>query len=684
MLIGCGDTTPNNPYPSNQAMENIYYSAFSERPKYLDPARSYSADESTFTSQIYEPPLQYHYLKRPYELEPRSAAAMPKVTYFDDAGNVINGETFPDKVAKTTYEVQIQPGIMFQPHPAFAKTEQGEPRYYNLDGSNLNGIESLEDFEFSGTRELFAEDFVYEIKRLAYPAINSPIFSLMSKHIEGLSELNDALKNDEVPLSGLRDYPFEGAIATGPYTFEIHIKGLYPQFKYWLAMPFFAPVPWEADVFYAQQALIDRNIVLNWFPIGTGPYMLTENDPNRHMVLSKNPNFRGEVFEGEPIPHIDRLIYTLEKESIPRWNKFLQGYYDMSGISSENFDQAIETSGGESFLTPELTDKDISLMSEIMIADFYWGFNMMDNVVGGYDEKQQKLRQAISIAIDIDEYISIFMNNRGQAAQNILPPGIFGSDLGLNPYVYNLETDPPQRHSIDYARKLLSEAGYPNGRDPNTGQPLVIDYAGITSGDPIEKSRHAWMRKQFQKLGIDLNVFLTDYNRFRVKMENGDFQIFFLGWLADYPDPENFLFLLYGPNGKLKYGGENSTNYDNPRFNGLFEQAKVLPDNEARKTLIKEMVNITQQDAPIVWGFHPQAYTLKHDWVKNVIPSEMIRNAAKYYKVVPEIRADKRNAWNSPVFWPLVFVLIGLLALIIPVYVSYSNKEKRVQTKRFK
>ena len=80
------------------------------------------------------------------------------------------------------------------------------------------------------------------------------------------------------------------------YHYQIKIHGFYPQFKYWLAMPFFAPIPWEAIHFYSQQGMAEHNITLDWYPVGTGPYLLTENNPNRQMVLTRNPNFHGELY----------------------------------------------------------------------------------------------------------------------------------------------------------------------------------------------------------------------------------------------------------------------------------------------------------------------------------------------------------------------------------------------------
>ena len=251
----------------------------------------------------------------------------------------------------------------------------------------------------------------------------------------------------------LRAFDLSGVRVLDRYTYRITLKTFYPQFIYWLAMPFFAPVPWEAERFYAQPGMEERNLNLDWFPVGTGPFLLAENDPNRRMVLDRNPNFHGESYPpegepkdreegllkdaGKPLPLIDRAVFTLEKEDIPQWSKFLQGYYDSSGITSDNFDQAVRfSSQGDADLTPEMKQKGIKLVTAITTSSHYMGFNMKDATVGGLNERARKLRQAISIAVDYEEFISIFVNGRGIPAQGPLPPGIFGYRDTPNPIVY--------------------------------------------------------------------------------------------------------------------------------------------------------------------------------------------------------------------------------------------------------
>lgn len=689
----------NNPYPEAESDHNILYSSFSERPKHLDPVRSYSSDEYRFIAQIYEPPLQYHFLKRPYQLVPLTTTALPSSYFLDADGRVLEGDASVDTVAFSVYEFRIKPGIRYQPHPALAKNENDEYIYHYLSSKDIVSIRTLSDFLLSGTRELIAEDYVYQIKRIADPLKHSPIAGVMAQYIVGFPELTQELqlRRDEVGKNyiDLRTFSLDGVKVIDRYTYQIRIKGKYPQFLFWQAMPFFSPMPWEADLFYAQPGLEEKNISLDWFPIGTGPFMLKENNPNLRMVMQRNPNFHGEIYPaegehqdvetgllndaGKQLPFIERAVYTLEKESIPSWNKFLQGYYDSSGISSDSFDQAIQfNQQGDALLTEEMEVQGIRLATSIQTTIIYIGFNMLDEILGQDNDRGRKLRQAISIAVDIEEYISIFANGRGIPAQGPIPPGIFGArtqQQGINPYVYDWVDGEPKRKPIDVARQLLKEAGYENGLDENTGKPLVLNFEAITRG-PDDKARLNWMRKQFDKLGIQLVVRATDYNRFREKMLTGTGQIYMWGWNADYPDPENFLFLLHGPNSKALKNGENTSNYDNPRFNALFEQMKNMDNSEERQKLIDEMVDIARRDTPWIWGFHPKSFALYHAWYHNVKPNLMANNTLKYKRVDTGLRGRLRDDWNQPVLWPLV--LIGLLVIvsIVPAIFSFRRRQR--------
>jgi oligopeptide transport system substrate-binding protein len=697
-LGGCGEVW-NDPYPAADRGKNYIYESFNLRPKHLDPTQSYSEDETHFIAQIYEPPLQYHYLKLPYTLVPLTVGTMPVPRDLDAQGNPVG----PGEPAqKSVYEIRIKSGIRYQPHPAFARTPGGELRYHDLSADALRGVYALKDFKETGTRELTADDYVYQIKRLAHPRLHSPVFGLISEHIVGLKDLAERLRaaDKELANSGraadwldLSKFPLAGAEVVDRYTYRITLQGRYPQFQYWLAMSFFAPMPIEADRFFAQPGMAEKNLTLDWYPVGTGPYMLTENDPNARMVLERNPNYHGERYPdegepqdrsnglladaGKPLPFVDKVIFTREKEGIPLWNKFLQGYYDFSSISSDSFDQAVRLSGiGEATLSADMEQRGIRLQTSVAPSSSYFAFNWLDPLVGAAGgERAKKLRQAISIAIDWEEFISIFRNGRATAAFGPIPPGIFGirdGEAGINPVVYDWVAGAPRRKSIEQARRLLAEAGYPDGRDAQTGAPLVL-YFDTADND---KARGDWYRKQLAKLDIQLELRITDYNRFQEKTLKGTSQMFAWGWNADYPDPENFLFLFHTLQGKVKYQGENAANYSNPQFDEMFEKMKNLPSSPERQELIDRMVKMLREDAPWSFGYYPKVYTLHHGWMANLKPNQMARNDMKYKKVDAGLRETRRHEWNGPVVWPLALGVIALMLVIAPAVRGYRRRER--------
>lgn len=700
----------NNPHDPKKIETDTLFSSFSVPLKKLDPVQSYNAIEWAVISQIYEPPLQYNYLKRPYELEPLTLVKMPEIRYLDKEGREID-ENSKD-LMYSEYRLELRDDIWYQNHPAFVKNADGGLKYGQLSEDALQKIDSIDDFKEVASRRLLASDYAYAIKRMAVRQNHSPILDTMLDYIVGLETFSQEItqivkeKHKKQQWTDLRDYAIEGVDVKSDAVLIIKIKGKYPQFSYWLSMNFFAPIPWEADLFYHQKGLIEKNITLNWFPVGTGAYYLAENNPNKQILLLSNPHYHLEYYpsltskesqdarlpkemlkdSGKKLPFIKEVVYALEKESIPLWNKFLQGYYDASGISSEAFDQAIQvSSAGSMDLSDEMREKGIKLRGSVEPSIFYMAFNMADTVVGGYTEEKKKLRQAISIALNQEEYISIFLNERGIAAQGPIPPGIFGyeeGEKGTNRVVYDWVNGKRIRKPLEIAKRLLAEAGYPNGISEITGKVLKLHY-DVTATGPDDRALMDWQRKQFAKLGIELVIRSTDYNRFQRKVRKGKVQIFSWGWNADYPDPENFLFLLYGANAAVKTNGAgiNGSNYQNSRFDALFDQVKTMKNTPERKKKIEKMLDIVREDAPWVWGVHPKSMALSHQWYKNVLPHAMANNTLKYRRVDAVLRASKQKEWNQPQVMPLILFVVFLVLIGFVLHHVYQNRQKAVIAK---
>jgi ABC-type transport system substrate-binding protein len=715
LAAGC-DRVTNSPYAAGEVQGNTFFTAFAERsPKYLDPTASYSVDETPYTYSVYEPPYRFHYLKRPYEVAPRTAEEIAQPRFYDKHGRELPADAPGEQIAQAVYDIKIKPGILYAPHPAFAKDEAGNYRYHALTERDLEGKRTPFDFAHQGTRELTAHDYAYAIKRLATTRIKSPSFSPMAEHIVGLKEYSERIaKEDEalragkpltdrnLPFLDFRQFPLAGVEALDDHTLRIRLNGKYPQFKYWLTMSFFSPVPWEADKFYSQPGMTERNLSLNYWPVGTGPYMLTEYQENRRHVLSKNPNFRGEPYPcegeaadkaaglladcGKTMPFIDTVVFSIEKEKIPHKTKFLQGYYDNPDVSRFDWFQDLDYDVKNS---PEIAqlfrERGIQMPKLLEISNWYLGFNWWDPVVGKgktpeEQERNRKLRQALSIAIDWEEFVRVFENKAaGEPAMSAVPPGVFAfRPEAINRTVYDVVDGKPRRKSIEEARRLLAEAGYPGGRDAKTGAPLVLSYDYQRTLTPELKAEVDWMVKQFAKLGVQLELRATDYNRFQDKADKGSLQIFWWGWFADYPDAENFLFLLYGPNSQAatQGNGNNTANYQNDEFDRLFEEMRFLDDGPRKQQVVDKMVAIIQRDAPWAFGYNPYAGSVHHQWVGNVKPAPLANDRLMYFKVDPALRAARIAEWNRPIWWPVVLIALLVIAAIAPAIRSWKRRER--------
>jgi len=651
-LCGCS----NNPYRDNDPTRSVLYGTITEDPKSLDPSFAYDVLSLSIIGPVYETLLQYHFLKRPYQLVPSLAEGMPEriVEEEDEFTEGIEGPGLDNEGAEHA-------------------DEKGRPSRHGYQITIRNDLRFQDDpcFEATGGkgRKVKSDDLIYAFKRLADPTVTSPVRSILGEKIVGLDRFFDRnrqiiqeQRKEGEPLRADLSLPVRGLRKIDDHTFEVYLTEPYPQFLYWLAMPFTTPIPREAVEYYDSTQFSEREDFKD-HPVGTGAYLVKEYRKGHRIVLARSPNFHQELYpdEGEPsdreaglledagrrLPFVDEQVLTVVKESIPRWRLFRQGYLDGSGVPKEAFDRVITPEGS---LSQEMRDRGVRMSRAKRLATYYCAFNMDDPLVGA----NRKLRQAICCAIDSAEYIDLHQNGLGVVAQSPLPPGIFGHEPD---YRNQFRT-----YDLDFAKRLLAEAGYEGGLDPETGGPLTIRYD--TSGrDPAARQATRWMVRQFERLNIKLDVIENDWNTHQQKADDGNFQIIRFGWIADYPDPENFLFLLHSEN---KRPSVNYANYDNPEYDGLFDQMKSMSnmgaEGERRLEIIRRMIKILERDSPWVPDFHPERYSLSHQWCGNMKAHGPGQNLVKYRKVEPSIRAKLREEWNRPDY-RAISVLLGLLIL---------------------
>ena len=558
--------------------------------KSLDPLYADDDYNSKEVSYAYEGLLHYHYLKRPYVVTPNLAEAMPEVSK--------DGLTFTVKIKK---------GVLFQDDPCF-KESQGKGR------------------------ELTADDFIYSWKRVADPKNASSGWWIFDGKIAGLNEWHDAAEK-----AGTADYSkaVEGLQAPDRYTLVIKLAHPNAQFMYMLAMTFSFVVPHEAVEAYGKEFISHA--------VGTGPYRLSEYNPNSKIIWDRNPTFRHEVYPaegepgdkeaglladaGQPLPRNDRIVTNILTERQTIWLNFMSGKLDITVIPKDNFGDVVmktehhKEGDATKFedmhqLKPEFKEKGIHLT---MVADpdiTHNSFNMADPIVG----KNKLLRQALSLAYDDNKYIELFYNGRGIPAQGPIPPGLFGYDPNFkNPY---------RQTNIEKAKEYLARAGYPNGK----GLPALEVLSGNSTTD---RQSNEFIQQQFAQIGVKLKLSMYSWAEFvtRVKQKQG--QIYSWAWLADYPDAENFLQQFYSKNASP---GSNDSNYSNPEYDLLYDKLVTTFKDSDRADIIRRMVAIVTEDCPWIFDAHRLRSNLYYPWLKNYKYNAFAPDRAIYYRIDTALR----------------------------------------------
>lgn len=543
--------------------------------KGMDPIFANDRYSSNEVARVYEGLFEYHYLKRPYQLIPNLAAEMPTVS--EDG---------------LTYTIKILPGVKFHDSEAFPEGKG---------------------------RELVAEDFVYSLKRLADPKLQGLGWWLLDGKVVGLNEWRD--KHTELPEVNY-DEKVEGLQAIDKYTLQFKLTKPFPQFLYSLAMPFTFVVPREAVEKYGSEFLN--------YPVGTGPFVLPRFTQSNKIEYVKNPNFREKFYPteaaqefidagylkdaGKKLPLVDRIVINVMTESQPRWLNFQKGRVDYIDIPKDNFDAVVTPDQG---LADELKLKGIDLMISPSLDVTYTAFNHDMEIF-----RNKKLRQAMSLAFDREGSNKLFYNGTALVAHSPVPPGVAGymPDF-VNPYV---------TRDVEKAKKLLAEAGFPEGK----GLP---EFQYDCPSSTVARQIGEYFKIQMAEIGIQIRVVTNPWPELLRKITSRQAEIWGIAWGADYPDAENFLQLLYGPN---KSPGANGSGYDNAEFNELYKKAAVMQDTPERTALYEQMVKLVAEETPWIYGFHRQSYTLKHGWLKNYVPSDFDAGQAQYLNIDKEMQAE--------------------------------------------
>ena len=195
-----------------------------------------------------------------------------------------------------------------------------------------------------------------------------------------------------------------------------------------------------------------------------------------------------------------------------------------------------------------------------------------------------------------------------------------------------------------------------------------------------------WIDRVFSAIGVQVEFRPADWNRTREKLLTGNTQIFSQGWLADYPDPENFLFLLYGPESPLlcQCDGANNSNYASEEYDELFRQMRVLAPGPERDELVARMVDLYRRDAVWLYAFYPKDIYLNNSWTHNTKRHGISKATLKYIRIDAQERERMRVQWNQPVTWPLYAGAALLASLFLPAVTAYRRRQNATARQRGK
>jgi oligopeptide transport system substrate-binding protein len=562
----------------------VLRTAFSIAETSFDPVLAWDAASDSIVEEISESMLEYEYLARPVKLAPLTLERLPEVS---DHG--------------ATYLCRVRKGIFFAPDPVF----KGKPR------------------------ELIAADYAYSLKRLLDPALRSPWTWVLEGKLVGGDALQAAAKK-----SGRFDYDalIAGLEVVDRYTLRIRLTQTDYTFPYILAMPATAAVAREVVEAYGND--------FGAHPVGTGPYLLREYQRSNRIVLEANPGFRKAIFDepipsnrddaaiarvlrGKQLPLIGRIEISVIEEGQPRWLAFLKREVDCLQPFPLDFVAELLNNGK---LKSELAAKGIR--HELLLRPNTWWayFNMEDPVVGGYTPEKIALRRAIGMAFNTDEFIRVLYHGRAVPAQGPVPPDIAGYDPGHKTQA--------QGYDPTAARALLDRFGYKDRdgdgyRELPDGKPLAIEHWSTPTSR--ERQIDELWKKNMDAIGIRM-VFKKDkLPELRKMARAGKLQMRQDGWNADYPDAENFMQLLYGPN----IGQSNDSRFKLPEFDRLYDEARKLTDSPERTRLYNRMTDLVVAYAPWKLTHHLLEDHVLQPWVVGYKAHPIRADIWKYLDIDP-------------------------------------------------
>jgi len=526
--------------PTSAAPRKTLRVAFAAAESGFDPARFGDFYSATINAHIFEPLYTYDPIAQPVRIVPLTAAGLAE-----------HANEF------RTWTVRVSPGTFFADHPAF----QGQ------------------------RRELTAADYVYSIKRIVDPVVNSGSNLIPELAILGLDGLRQRALKSGQPFD--YDRPIEGLRALDRYTLQFRLEAPRPRLMQTLA--------------YAGHGALAREVVqahpgteIVGHPVGTGPFRLVQWRRGSLIVLERNPHYRERFFDAQPqegdaeghrivrqlrgrrLPMVDRVEVSVITEEQPRWLAFLNGQLDVLEVPGSFAQQAMP--GGQ--VAPYLARRGIQGRRSLAPAVRLMWFNMEHPLVGGYTPEKVALRRAIGLGMNGPRDNAAVLGGQTPPTHTVFAPYQRGYDPNFRSEMgeYN-----PAR-----AKALLDLYGYidrdgDGWREQPDGQPLELERA--STGGQVWRQLDEGFQRDMRALGLRVRFRAGQFSELIKAGRAGKLMMWALGFQAIFPDGQQFLARFYS---KI----ETFARFKSEQADASYERISELPDGAERDALMQQVQRI--------------------------------------------------------------------------------------------
>jgi len=508
-------------------------------------------------------------------------------------------------IADQIYETLLTYDGDLRLQPELAESWEVSPDGMSYTYHLRKGVKFHDDpcFNNGKGRELTSQDVVYSFTRICDARTRTLGAEYFKEKVRGAKEYYDASIEAQANNAPSKVANIPGFVAVDKHTFRIDLVKPFAPFEFYVTLGVTLIHPKEAVEKYGKDFF--------QHPVGTGPFKFVSWSPERECVLTKNTQYWGKDKDGNQLPYLDGITFSFMKDITNQFVACKNGNLEESyRIPSEFFEDVVDQNKK---VKPEYAN--YKVLNIPALSTQYYGMLYSGKVFSNIN-----LRKALNMGIDRAQIRKFVLKSQsaGPGIHGLVPPTMVDyNGTQIKGYDFDLEQ----------ARALLAQAGYPGGK----GLEITLQ---LNNGGGRNLQLAEAIQSQLKKnLGIEVKLKQVEFARHLDEIDAGKVEFFRLGWIADYPDPESFLNLLYGklvPTNGSQPSPINHTRYKNPAFDVIFEQALSETDRLKRMELYRKAEQIAINDAPMMVLQYDEDWRLLQDYVEGYVTNAMDKRMYKF------------------------------------------------------